>query len=42
VVEEALDRYREFLKQWRTMHEQNQKAATESSEEPPSAGGSER
>ncbi|ERS88663.1 ion transporter [Marinobacter sp. EVN1] len=42
VVEEALDRYWEFLKQWRTMHEQNQKAATESSEEPPSAGGSER
>lgn len=42
VVEEALDRYREFLKQWRTMHEQNQKAATESSEEPPSAVGSER
>lgn len=42
VVEEALDRYREFLKQWRTMHEQNQKAATERSEEPPSAGGSER
>jgi len=42
VVEEALDRYREFLKQWRTMHEQNQKAATDSSEEPPSAGGSER
>lgn len=42
VVEEALDRYREFLKQWRTMHEQNQKASTESSEEPPSAGGSER
>ncbi len=42
VVEEALDRYREFLKQWRAMHEQNQKAATEKPEENPSAGGSER
>ncbi len=42
VVEEALDRYREFLKQWRAMHEQNQKAATGKPEENPSAGGSER
>ena len=42
VVEEALDRYREFLKQWRAMHEQNQKAVTEKPEENPSAGGSER
>ncbi|WP_199456757.1 MULTISPECIES: potassium channel family protein [unclassified Marinobacter] len=42
VVEEALDRYREFLKQWRAMHEQNEKAVTEKPEENPSAGGSER
>ena len=42
VVEEALDRYREFLTQWRAMHEQNEKAVTEKPEENPSAGGSER
>lgn len=29
VVEEALDRYREFLVQWRSMHEQNEKKSAE-------------
>ena len=29
VVEEALDRYRDFLVQWRSMHEQNEKKSAE-------------
>ncbi|NWO04335.1 MAG: two pore domain potassium channel family protein [Alteromonadaceae bacterium] len=40
VVEEALERYREFLAQWRVMHEQNEasrQAPTDGATPPPSA-----
>ena len=40
VVEEALERYREFLAQWRVMHEQNEasrQAPTDGVTQPPSA-----
>ncbi|MGC8120913.1 ion channel [Marinobacter sp. VGCF2001] len=41
VVEEALDRYREFLVRWREMHEENQKASSSQTDNDNSVAGGE-